>query len=176
MKRGVFFVMLLAALSCADRAPSPGVLYDFETEADLDRIVWHCRCNYTIVPEHATSGSHSLRCDFGDVLYPSLTFHDFPTDMSRFGSITMDLFNENDEPLHLVVRVDDEESGEALENRYNGSFMLDPGPNRVMIPIESVRGGPAKRSLDLSHITRFFVFLVHAPTPVTFYVDSIELR
>ncbi len=169
-------LLILIATACDNRAPSGRILYDFESESDLDRMNWHCRMRYSIVPEHATSGSSSLRCDFSEMRYPGIGFHDFPRDVASFRSISVDIFNNADQSVNLVVRIDDAESGDQHENRYNGSFMLQPGENKLAIPMESIRNGPVGRKLDLTDIRRFLIFIYKAPGPVTLYIDRIAIQ
>lgn len=176
MRKGLLLLLTLLAAACADRTPAPRIVYDFETDNDLDRIVWQCRMSYFIDTDHSTSGSHSLRCEFGTVRYPGISFCDFPTDLSGYQSLSLDLFNDEDVPINLVIRIDDADSGDQHQNRYNDSFMLAPGENLLAIPMESIRQGPEGRTLDLSRIERFLIFLYQAPGPVTLYVDRIALR
>jgi len=174
--RRIPIALLLLGLSCADPSPRSGVLYDFETDADLDRIVWNCHTRFSLSTEHASSGSRSLRCDFGEFRYPGISFHDFPADLGDARSISIDLFNDSTSPINLVVRIDDADSGSDHDNRYNGSFLLRPGATSVVIPLEEVRNAPEGRKLDLSKIEQFLIFLYQIEEPVTIYVDRIALK
>ncbi len=169
-------LLFVVSLSCSSKEPPTGILYDFENESDLDRLVWRCRARFSLSREHATSRERSLKCEFGRLHYPGVAFNDFPTDLTGARSLSIDFFNDASFPLELVVRIDDIDSGEEYDNRYNGSFTLRPGKNRVVIALSDVRTGPANRRLDLSRISRFLLFLHRPPGPFTLYVDRIDLK
>jgi hypothetical protein len=168
----LLFVLLLA---CGERE-KPLLLYDFETEEDLDRISWACHDRFSITDEWSASGLRSLRCRLPRGTYPGVRFLDFENDWRGFDTLALAVRNEGAEAVELVVRVDDRESGEEFGNRYNGVFSLAPGENSIRIPLEEIRRGPASRALDLSHIEQFLIFLRNGSDPPVLLVDRIALE
>ncbi len=165
---------LLALLGACARE-KPIVLYDFEDERDLDRIVWRCHDRFALSEAWAASGRRSLRCDLPRETYPGVRFVDFESDWSGYETLSLHIRNEGDDALDLVVRVDDPDSGEELEERYNGRFDVPPGESRIEIALRDVRAGPEGRELDLSRIRLFMVFLRGSENPPVLYLDRIAL-
>ncbi len=169
------FFSLALCQGCGGQEPKQTTI-DFESEADLDRLVWNCRTRFLRVEEFATTGTWSLHCWFPESDWPGLSFHDFPTDWSEAGSLTFDFYNPGADTLTVVVRVDDEEATPEHSDRFNQSFLAPPGPTSVLVLTSTVALGPETRPLDLTRIKQFLIFLSHPGHAVDFYIDNIELR
>ncbi len=167
--------LLLLIIRCGGGPPDRLLLFDFEEEHDLDRVVWKCHNLYSLSADWSASGERSLRCELGREQYPGVQFIDFERDWSRFDSLTVHIRSEAPRTLDLVIRVDDEKAGQAFENRYNGSFRLEPGVNRVAIPTSAIAEGPESRLLDLTRVRTFMIFIRNWNEPPVLYVDRIEL-
>ncbi|MBM3320849.1 MAG: hypothetical protein FJY73_09265 [Candidatus Eisenbacteria bacterium] len=172
-RAGALFALLFVSCGARER---PLVLYDFETEKDLDRISWACHDHFSLTDEWSASGLRALRCELPRATYPGVRFLDFENDWRGFEALALAVRNEGAETIELVVRVDDRDSGEEFGNRYNGSFSLFPGENSIRIPLEKIRRGPASRALDLSHIDQFLIFLHDIDDPPVILVDRIALE
>ncbi|MFH1279084.1 MAG: hypothetical protein ABIK65_11990 [Candidatus Eisenbacteria bacterium] len=177
--RAVLLPVLLPVLlgaGCGGRASEPLVLYDFEKEADQDRVVWKCHALFDLSGEWAASGGRSLRCDLMDEQYPGVSFREFERDWSPYRALSFHVRHTGADTLNLVVRVDDPRSGYAFENRYNGHFRVPPGEHRIEILLEEVEAGPKARRLDLSRIDAFRIFLRNWNQAPTIWLDRIALE
>lgn len=173
---GAVLLALFAAAGCGGRASEPLVLYDFEVEGDLDRVVWKCHALFELSGEWAASGEKSLRCDLMDEQYPGVTFLDYENDWTPYRTLALHVRHVGADTLELVVRVDDPESGYEYGNRYNGRFRIPPGEHRMVIPLEEVRKGPGDRLLDLARVDGFRVFLRNWSVAPTIWIDGVTLE
>jgi hypothetical protein len=151
------------------------MLFDFESDEELDNFQWKCHTLFSLCGEHVTHGKRSLRLE----LYPS----DYPgiepllgvNDWEHYKVFAFDIFNRQPTGINITVRIDDRQDYPDHEDRFNRSFMLEPGPNRVRIPLDGLATSGNRRTLDLKGIYRVFIFMAHPEERTVLYVDNIRL-
>jgi hypothetical protein len=166
---------LLLALGCVESTPKERVLFDFESDADLDRLHWRCHVLYSLSPEHVTRGSRSLRMELYPSEYPGLTPFLGTKDWRGFKALGFDIYNPAEREVRLTLRIDDREKTSEYGERYNGAIVLKPGPNRVIRELAELKTSGSKRPLDLDRIYRFLLFAVRPAEKIVLYVDNIKL-
>lgn len=170
--------MWLAVSSCQT---TPRFNYDFEQETVLDQFDWECRTLYRLSPEHATSGAKSLEmllypapaADLEN--YPGVSFTRFDPDWSGNRALVFDAYNPETTPLRLGVRIDDRDSPDYAE-RFNNSFVLAPGDNRVSISFTDLVTSGSKRRLDQRRIRAVMLFLANPKERHSIYLDRVRLE
>jgi len=145
------------------------VLADFSTPFELDR--WSGGAKLRVV--EAEDGRPALHMTLLPGDYSGASLKDFPGDWSGFAALVIELDLLSDEPLRLTVRVHDrqhENGPRAFEfgDRFNRSLLLQPGRNRLRIPLESVLQAPAGRNMDMDRIVDVTLFAssLNAPREV----------
>jgi hypothetical protein len=113
-------------------------------------------------------------------LYPSDYPGFFPIirdrDWKNWRTLCFDLFNpQEDQQIQVTVRIDDREDYPDYGDRYNGRFSLQPGMNRIAIPLSALRASDTQRNLDLENIQRLGIFLVRPAKRIVLYVDYLRL-
>jgi len=78
--------------------------------------------------------------------------------------------------LRLVVRLDDLRPAPQYGNRYNNSFKIYPGPNKIGIPFSALKTTHTDRLLDMSSIETVVLFLVDVEKPITLFYDHFYLE
>lgn len=176
VKRFVFFILgFLIVTACGGERPPDPVLIDFETDADLDRVHWKCHTLMGLSSEHATHGKGSLRLE----LYPS----DYPgfeplldqKDWREYRTLCFDVFNPSERRVSITLRIDDRKERPDYRDRYNNPIMLNPGMNRITIPLGTLITTGTGRDLDLGTIERLILFTVSPPRRVLLYLDHLRL-
>ncbi|MBU4315659.1 MAG: hypothetical protein KKF30_00140 [Proteobacteria bacterium] len=179
-KLGFFALLVLWAgaflISCTGHGREDYVINDFEADADLDRLVWKCRTLYSLSTQYASNGKFCLKLDMYPTAYPGVTFKGYPEDWSRFDALAMNIFNppENKGDCRITLRIDDQEKTPPYQDRYNGTFLLKPGLNRINIPVGEIKT-PRGRPLDLDRIQTFILFTVEPPEKKTLFLDHVRL-
>ena len=173
----VVFAVVIFLLSggCSNTIPAELLLNDFETDSDLDRIHWTCRTLFSLSDQHVSHGFRSLEMKLFPADYPGLALKLTESDWSRYGSLAFDIFNPQEEPLEITVRIDDKTDYPDYEDRYNGRHTLLPGSNHLRIPLGNLRTSGSGRPLNLKAISRFMFFMVDTRKIHCFYVDHIRL-
>jgi len=166
---------LLILMGCVQGPSGERVLFDFESDAELDRFHWRCHTLFSLSREHISHGEQSLRLELYPSDYPGLTPMIEQRDWSRYKALYFDIHNPAEKARSLSVRIDDRKDYPNHEDRYNKVFTLKPGMNRISIPLDSLVTSGTGRNLDLRRIHRVFIFMAHLEKRVVLYVDYIRL-
>ncbi|HPC47581.1 MAG TPA: succinyl-CoA synthetase subunit beta, partial [Deltaproteobacteria bacterium] len=98
-----------------------------------------------------------------------------PRDWRGFESLAFDAYLEGTTPLPVTVRINDLEHNEQYSDRYNRTFTLKPGANRVVIDLHEVERSPAGRRMDMGRIALVCLFSYQLKEPRTVYLDNVRL-
>ena len=87
------------------------------------------------------------------------------------------LVNPEALPYEMAVRIDDAgyDYKLDLDDRYNRSFVLSPGVNRIEIPLADVASAPRSRRFDLGQVRSLLVYAVDLPQPREIIIGPIVL-
>jgi hypothetical protein len=171
----ISLILALILIGCADKPATDRVLFDFETDADLDRVHWKCHALFSLSEEHTTHGKRCLRLELYPSHYPGVTPMLKDNDWSRFRSLCFDIYNPQEKEIQVAVRIDDRRSWPDYPDRYNKSFQLVRGSNRIEIPLNTLVTSGTRRAMDLKSIHRFLIFMVSPMEKNVVYVDYIRL-
>ena len=85
----------------------------------------------------------------------------------------------NPEPvaIDLTVRIDDagHDGRLGMDDRFNRTFPLVPGPNRIEIPLSDVASAPRGRRFDLGQVRLLILFVADLREPRGMIVGPISL-
>ena len=175
----LLLALLLLHLSACQRAPRFGS--DFEHDGQLDRLSWMCRALFELSPEHATSGSRSLKISFFPAPqgvrehYPGIAFGGFDPSWSGHRAMAFDAFNPEDKPLPLALRIDDRRNP-GYGDRFNREILLPPGESRILIPLAELVTSETKRTLKSHSSQAVMLFMVNPEERHTLYLDRLRLE
>jgi hypothetical protein len=176
MVRLIFIIFfLLGLISCHDARQKELVLFDFESDRELDNVHWKCHTLMSLSNEHATHGVKSLKLELYPSAYPGLNPVIDKKDWRGYSSFCLDLFNPAEGDIPITVRIDDKEDSDDYADRYNRSFLLRPGINHIEIPLNSLVTSGTNRTLNLRKIYRCLFFMVNPTQKTVLYVDYIVL-
>jgi hypothetical protein len=155
--------------------PDELILFDFEADADLDRIHWKCFTLLTLSEAHATHGSKSLKLELYRSKFPGLTPKLEPENWGKYKTLCFDIYNPADVETAINVRIDNREDYPDYADRYNKIYILKPGANRVRIPLDTLITSGTQRNLNLKKIYRLLIFIDHPQEKYVLYIDYIRL-
>ena len=163
-------------LSCSKEQPAELMLHDFESDSELDQLHWSCHSLCTLSGEHATHGSKSLKLELFPSEYPGMDFSPRVKDWRGHKALCLDVFNPSKQQVQLTLRIDDKKNFPDYDDRYNKSFIINPGTNNIAIPLDSLTASRTNRQLDPAHIERIFIFGAHPHDKTTLFIDAIKLQ
>jgi hypothetical protein len=174
-KKLILLVSLILFSSCHGEPSGELVLFDFESETELDQLSWRCHALYSLSSDHATHGTKSLKLELFPSDYPGLVPFLAMKDWRGFKELCFDAYNPSKDMVRIVVRMDDRKDFPDYEDRYNKSFVVKRGSNHFSIPLDTLVTSGTKRHLDLSQIHRLFIFTAHPEKKITLYIDTIKI-
>lgn len=179
MRAGITIILITACLcsliSCPSGSPPELVLFDFESDAELDLFHWKCHTLFSLSNENVTHGMKSLRLELYPSDYPGLAPKLGTNNWSRYKTISFDIYNPENAETSISVRIDDKKDYPNYEDRYNKSFILKPGLNQMNIPLNYLITSGTRRTLDLKNIYRFLIFMAHPQKKFVLYIDYVRL-
>jgi hypothetical protein len=160
----------------ACNTPSSGefVLYDFETDEELNRLHWHCHTLYSLSDQYGTHGLRSLKMELFPSDYPGLDTILQDRDWANFSFLGIDIYNPEQEEIVISIRIDDKNNPD-YNDRYNKKFFIKPGLNRLSVSLNRLYTSDRTRTLNLETIRKFLLFIPHPQKKVVLYVDYIRL-
>ena len=171
----MFIGFTLALTTSCGVIPEERILFDFESDAELDRFHWRCHTLFSLSHQHITHGKRSLRLELYPSDYPGLTPMIEKRDWRGYKALHFDIYNPKNETLTITVRIDDRRDYPNYADRYNKSFILKPGMNRVIIPLDTLATSGNGRKLNLKEIYRVLIFMTRPKRRVVLYMDYIRL-
>ncbi|HEX7485151.1 MAG TPA: VanZ family protein [Vicinamibacterales bacterium] len=115
------------------------------------------------------------RLDLKPGTFPGLAFNEPYPDWSRSRSLAFTIVSDLEAALPLTIRVHDAAHDQRTEDRFNRSLVINPGVNRVVIPLDEVRHAPDRREMDMRRIRGIILFGYRLTKPTHVYVSAIRL-
>ena len=136
--------------------------------------------NATLTIERNKQGGAGIgRIRLKDSPWPGIILHDIWPDWSSFSKLVVDFELPGTKPLPLNIRIHDLEhrkGDQAYSDRFNRSFVLQPGSNRLTIPLLDVRNAPRNRQIDLANIDGIVIFGSDKDAGMEFDLEQIRLE
>ena len=126
----------------------------------------------------AFSGKRALNVELSIKPFSGITMKSLTRDWRPFDALQLQLFNPEDNPLEMTIKITDLEHNRGehhYDNRFNRSFSLETGWNTLRIPIMEIAEGPKQRQLNLAEISLIEIFSVEPKKIKTIYIDHIKL-
>jgi hypothetical protein len=170
-------LLLLAVPSgvCQSVLPRERLLFDFEDDADLDRLQWRCFTLYSLSDRHATRGDKSLRLDLYPSAYPGLVVELGGKDWSAYRALKIDLYHGGQSPLQMHWRIDDKKMFPPLGDRFGQRVDINPGASTLSIEFKELLTTETQRPIYTSSVFRFMLFSEALNVRQTLYIDNIRL-
>jgi hypothetical protein len=155
------------------------VLASFANTKELSRFHF----GRGVQPEIVQMGDHegrtvsAMRLHLPPGRYPGFVLRYFPGDWQGMRALQLLIVVPDPMPLEMTVRIDDADYDYKLDldDRYNRSFPLSPGLNRIEIPLSDVAAGPHGRRLDLGRVHALLMYAVDLEQPRSVIIGPIGL-
>ena len=156
--------------------PQDNILFDFESDEELNSLNWECHKWFERKAEKASSGKYSLKVFLPPGQYPGINFQKFKSDWSEYKQFKMEVFNPDKDKITFHIRIDDKKSGWEYAHRFDKTFILEKGENRISIPLSSLKTNIGGRPMDLKNIKRLMIFIPNNQKNRELYIDNIRLE
>ncbi|MDL0432213.1 succinyl-CoA synthetase subunit beta [Marinobacter sp. TBZ242] len=136
--------------------------------------------NGVVTPADAAASEQSgLRLSLTTARYSGASLHNFPGDWQGYDQLVISLYNPDDRPLSLTLRINDlehDQGDNAYTDRFNTRLTLAPGLNNFHLDLERIRKAPADRTMNMQEIRRLMLFTAGLTEPRTVYLRVIRLE
>ncbi|MFN2361006.1 MAG: succinyl-CoA synthetase subunit beta [Marinobacter sp.] len=128
-----------------------------------------------------TASDHpgALRISLSTNRYSGVSLHNFPGDWRDYNHLVIVLYNPQDHPLPMTLRINDvahDLGNNAYNDRFNTRLMLPPGEQRFRLDLDLIRNAPASRNMDVGAVRRLGLFASGLMEPKTVYLRVIRLE
>lgn len=168
--------VLYYGLDGGRKTPKNFQLYNFEKDADLNRLFWNCKTLYMLFDGFHSNGARSLRIEMYPSLYPGVSFKLEDKNWGFYSTLALEIDNPQTEVIEMTVRIDDSESADSYEDRFNKLLVLKPGINRIRLSLTSLVTSGTHRPMNLGNISKFMIFVVNPQKRLVVYMDNIRLE
>jgi len=173
-----FMYPLFVALHDEARARTQfPVLASFETRNELSRFNFSegVRSRIVSITDDKGRTISAVQLHFPTGKYPGFELRYFPRDWQGMRALELMFMNPESTPTEIAVRIDDVAYRFYWYDRYNRSFPLSPGLNRIEIPLADVTTAPRDRRFDLARVHSLLVFAVDLKQPRSIIIGPITL-
>jgi hypothetical protein len=152
------------------------LLSGHETPFEIDR--WTGSAGLSVETIAPISQGKLLKLSLTTDQYSGASLSYFDGDWASARTLKISLYNPDAEPLQITCKIHDlqhADGDEEYEDRFNRSFLLMQGWNHIEINLDEVEESPASRSMDMSRIRGFGLFVVSQSEPRFLYLDNVQL-
>lgn len=171
----IIFLITCFFQSCWKEDLCDRVLFDFETELELDRLNWKCHTLFSLSNKYSSSGLKSLKVELYPSDYPGVSFRKYEKNWAGFHTLCLDLYNPENHTIDLIIRIDDTHDNLSYSDRFNGRFILNSGANNLKIPFLDMKTSGTQRKLNIQNIYKLIFFVVRPEKKTVLFIDNIRL-
>lgn len=185
LRAAVTLVFLVTAVPLApivesyvDRWRRMPVLFDFGHDNQAQfmnarRALWEFTPAPTDWPGEAPD--QVVRVSFSHFVGSALVLMEPYPDWSGHDAFYFDIFHPGAGTLEFGLRIDDKHFSRRWSDRFGRHVFLEPGYNRVTIPLDDVLNGPFDRQLDLERMARIVLYPVEPAGGYELYFGPVGL-
>ena len=133
----------------------------FNGDIELERAFVSGRNVQMITRQSGKIGAHHTEVQFIPGLRPGIEIRNLVSDWSDYSSLGVIIEVVGDSNLILTLRVHDKlhrRGNQPHEDRYNRTFDLKPGINKLSVSLQDIRSAPETRFMDMTKIEALILF------------------
>lgn len=111
--------------------------------------------------------------------YSGAGMDNLAADWRGYQHLRLQLYNPDSDALTLTLRINDrqhERDSNAYHDRFNRSFLLQPGTNDFRIDLADIKAAPATRTMDMQRVRRLGLFATDLAQPRNIYLTQLQLE
>lgn len=130
----------------------------------------------SIPGDGSASRTRLARLDLRPARYSGITLAEPYPDWRGYSQLVFTIVSDLREPLPLAIRVHDAAHDRRYADRFNMRLVVQPGRNRVVIPLERIRRAPDRRDMDLAHVKGILLFTAGLQRRTHLYLGPVALE
>ncbi|MDI9244774.1 succinyl-CoA synthetase subunit beta [Marinobacter sp. CHS3-4] len=121
---------------------------------------------------------HGLSIGLKTHRYSGASLRNPPADWHAYDSLRMVIWNPQHQDIALTLRINDrehEDRGIHFQDRFNHTFQIQPGVNRVDQDLSMVANAPVERTMNMDNIRRLMLFTSNLEKPARLCLVALKL-
>lgn len=151
-------------------------LSGFETPLEIQR--WSGDADFKIDKKIKKTGKASMRVLLNTDKYSGVALQYFPKNWEGFSYFQFAIFNPSSEDISITCRIHDKkhtEQDERYEDRFNRSFSIPKGWNKITISLKDIKHAPKNRLMVMHEIRNVGLFSSSLPYQRIINIDDVKL-
>ena len=151
-------------------------LYDFEQ--DEPERFWRGNVSKSKGEACGSIADNPLSIRMTTRRYSGATLDNLPSDWRGYERLTLVLWNPQDYEISVTLRINDlahEKGQNVYRDRFNRSFQIKPGVNRIQQDLKAVATAPQDREMDMDDIRRLMLFTSNLNQPARLCLGELRL-
>ena len=107
--------------------------------------------------------------------YPGFVMHEPHPDWRGYHYLELELFYVESEARQFVLRVHDAQQSNYEKDRFRLKVLLQPGYQKIAVPLSDIQSAPEGRQMDLSQIAGFSLFTADLDKSVELLIGDVRL-
>lgn len=116
------------------------------------------------------------RVDFKKSRYPKFSIEEPYPDWTGYEYFSFSIFSELPETINIELRINDRRHENKYDDRFNRTFSISPGINKISVPLNDIAVAPKDRLMDMRNIYLIILFIVNPENELTIYLDNFKLE
>jgi len=108
--------------------------------------------------------------------WPGVTITEPYPDWGGYETLKFAIYSELETTIDVEIQIHDTLSKTAYRDRFNRTFRIKPGLNRLAVATDDVRRGPKGRDLDMSSIGKIVLIGRRPEKPFKLYLSEFRLQ
>lgn len=108
--------------------------------------------------------------------YPGFTLSECYPDWRGYGALSFSAWLPGSTGRNLTLRINDAKHTQEYADRFNTTFLLHPGLNRIAIDLDKVAHAPENRLMDMGKIQTICVFTINPSDSFEVWFDDFRLE
>ena len=122
------------------------------------------------------AGKKLYRVRFDPDKYSGVDLIEPEGNWSAYHKLRFQVFSDNASSINLVLKIYDEKHNQNYNDRFNQSFIIQPGLNEIVVNLNQVRNAPINRELDLANIANVQLFLIDVESSLFLGLSDLLLE
>lgn len=171
-----FYSLLELSWHYQQRSKAFPNLTEFEEKWTTSFVRYNKASLRGIAGKKSRPGTTRFKFLFERGIYPGISIIEPIADWSGYRSLHFDVFSTNIDGVMIVLRVHDRQHNHEYRDRYNQSFIIRPGLNRIVVDLADIRDAPFNRKIDMVNIASVQVFVPEVDEPLFLEVSNIFIK
>jgi hypothetical protein len=110
--------------------------------------------------------------------YSGASLDNLPADWRGYDTLTISLWNPENYTIPLTLRINDlahEQGRNVYQDRFNRTFQITPGVNRIQQDLSAVATAPEDRKMQMNDVRRLMFFTSNLNQPARLCLGELKL-